>query len=43
MARLSAPLQATPLMRMQTCVSMNRKMATSSKLLNSEQVQIKQR
>jgi len=42
MTRLSAALQATPLMRMQTSVSMNRKMATSSKLLDSEQVQVKQ-
>ena len=42
MARLSAALQATPLMRMQSSVSMNREMAGLSKLLNSEQVQIKQ-
>ena len=42
MTRLSAALQATPLMRMQTSVSMNRQMATSSKLLDSEQVQVKQ-
>jgi len=42
MARLSSPLQATPLMRLQSCVSMNRQMASSNKLLGSEQVQIKQ-
>jgi NADH-quinone oxidoreductase subunit G len=42
MARLSAPLQATPLMRLQSCVTMNRQMASSNKLLDSEQVQIKQ-
>jgi NADH-quinone oxidoreductase subunit G len=42
MTRLSAALQATPLMQMQASVSMNRQMAVSSKLLDSEQVQIKQ-
>ena len=42
MTRLSAALQATPLMRMQSSVSMNRAMAGLSKLLNSDQVQIKQ-
>ncbi|HUV23330.1 MAG TPA: NADH-quinone oxidoreductase subunit NuoG [Gammaproteobacteria bacterium] len=42
MTRLSAALQATPLMRMQASVSMNRQMAASRKLLDSEQVQIKQ-
>jgi NADH-quinone oxidoreductase subunit G len=42
MTRLSAALQATPLMRMQASVSMNRQMAASKKLLDSEQVQIKQ-
>ena len=42
MTRLSAALQATPLMHMQASVSMNRKMASSSKLLDSVQVQIKQ-
>ena len=42
MVRLSAPLQATPLMRLQSCVTMNRQMASSSRLLDSEQVQIKQ-
>jgi NADH-quinone oxidoreductase subunit G len=35
-------LQATPLMRLQSCVTMNRQMASSSRLLDSEQVQIKQ-
>ena len=42
MTRLSAALQATPLMQMQASVSMNRQMASASKLLSSEQVQIKQ-
>jgi NADH-quinone oxidoreductase subunit G len=42
MTRLSAALQATPLMRMQSSVTMNREMARLSKLLNSDQVQIKQ-
>ena len=42
MTRLSAALQATPLMRMQSSVTMNREMAGLSKLLNSDQVQIKQ-
>jgi NADH-quinone oxidoreductase subunit G len=42
MTRLSAALQATPLMRMQTSVSMNRQMASSRKLLGSVKVQIKQ-
>ena len=42
MARLSSALQATPLMRMQSCVTMNRQMAGSSKLLDSEQIQVKQ-
>ena len=42
MTRLSAALQATPLMQMQASVSMNRQMAVSNKLLDSVQVQIKQ-
>ena len=42
MVRLSSALQATPLMRMQSCVTMNRQMASSNKLLDSEQVQVKQ-
>jgi NADH-quinone oxidoreductase subunit G len=42
MTRLSAALQATPLMRMQSSVTMNREMAGLSKLLDSDQVQIKQ-
>jgi len=42
MTRLSPALQATPLMRLQSCVSMNRQTASSSKVLDSEQVQVKQ-
>jgi len=42
MTRLSAPLQATPLMRMQAAVVINRSTAKEKKLLGSEQVQVKQ-
>jgi len=42
MARLSAPLQKTPLMRLQSAVIMNRKMAADTKLLGSDQVQVTQ-
>jgi NADH-quinone oxidoreductase subunit G len=42
MSRLSVPLQATPLMRMQSSVTMNSGMASERKLLGSEQVQVKQ-
>jgi NADH-quinone oxidoreductase subunit G len=42
MTRLAAPLQATPLMRMQSAAIMNRKLATEKKLLGSEQIQVKQ-
>jgi NADH-quinone oxidoreductase subunit G len=42
MTRLSPPLQATPLMLMQSAAIMNRKMAADKKLLGSEQVQVKQ-
>ena len=42
MARLSASLQATPLMKMQAAVVMNREQAQKSKLDGSEQVQVKQ-
>jgi NADH-quinone oxidoreductase subunit G len=42
MVRLSAPLQATPLMRMQSVALMNRKTASDRKLLDSEQIQVKQ-
>jgi len=42
MTRLSAPLQKTPLMRMQSAVVMNRQMAADVKLLGSEQVQVTQ-
>ena len=42
MSRLAKPLQATPLMRLAATVSMSRAQAEQSKLLNSEQVQVKQ-
>jgi NADH-quinone oxidoreductase subunit G len=42
MARLSAPLQATPLMQMQSAVIMNHQQAQDSKLLDCDQVQVKQ-
>ncbi len=42
MSRLSAALQATPLMRLQSAVVMNRQQARDSKLDRSEQVQVKQ-
>ena len=42
MTRLSAPLQKTPLMRLQSAVIMNRQMATDTKLLGSDQVQVTQ-
>ena len=42
MARLSASLQATPLMKMQAAVVMNREQAQKSKLASCEQVQVKQ-
>jgi len=42
MARLSAPLQATPLMKMQSAVIMNHQQAHDSKLLDCDQVQVKQ-
>ena len=42
MARLSAALQATPLMKMQAAVVMNREQARESKLDGCEQVQVKQ-
>jgi len=42
LSRLSAPLQATPLMRMQSAVIMNHQMASQCELLGSEQVQVKQ-
>ncbi len=42
MARCSAPLQATPLMREQVAVAMNRAQAEKSKLTKSNQVQVKQ-
>ena len=42
MTRLAAPLQKTPLMQMQSSVIMNRQMAATSKLADSEQVQVKQ-
>jgi NADH-quinone oxidoreductase subunit G len=43
MARLSAPLQATPLMKMQSAVIINHQQAKDSKLLDCDQVQVKQR
>jgi NADH-quinone oxidoreductase subunit G len=42
MTRLSAPLQATPLMRMQAAALMNRQQAKQSKLEDCEQVQVRQ-
>ncbi len=42
MARLSAPLQATPLMKMQSAIIMNHQQAQDSKLLDCDQVQVKQ-
>ncbi|MFT5219058.1 MAG: NADH-quinone oxidoreductase subunit G [Planctomycetota bacterium] len=42
MQRLSAPLQATPLMKVQVAVLINEKQARKSKLLTSDQVHIKQ-
>jgi NADH-quinone oxidoreductase subunit G len=42
MVRLSAPLQATPLMKMQSAVIMNYQQAQDSKLLDCDQVQVKQ-
>jgi NADH-quinone oxidoreductase subunit G len=42
MARLSAALQATPLMQMQSAVLINRQQAENSKLTACEQVQVKQ-
>jgi NADH-quinone oxidoreductase subunit G len=42
MARLSAPLQATPLMKMQSAVILNHQQAQDSKLLDCDQVQVKQ-
>ena len=42
MARLSAPLQATPLMQAQSAVLMNHRQAQDSKLLDCDQVQVKQ-
>jgi NADH-quinone oxidoreductase subunit G len=42
MTRLSAPLQKTPLMQLQSAVIMNRKMATDVKLLGGDQVQVTQ-
>ena len=42
MTRLSAPLQATPLMQMQTAVLMNTRQAKQSKLADCEQVQVRQ-
>jgi NADH-quinone oxidoreductase subunit G len=42
MARLSAPLQSTPLTQLQSAALMNRKTAADEKVLGSEQIQIKQ-
>lgn len=42
MARLSSALQATPLMKQQTAVVLNREQARKSKLGSSEQVQVRQ-
>ncbi len=42
MTRLSAPLQATPLMKLQCAVTMCQQQAEDSKLTGSEQVQVKQ-
>ncbi len=42
LARLAAPLQATPLMHAQSAVVMSRQLATEQKLISSEQVQVKQ-
>jgi NADH-quinone oxidoreductase subunit G len=42
MTRLSAPLQATPLMKMQSAIIMNHQQAQDSKLLDCDQVQVKQ-
>ena len=42
MLRLSSALQATPLMKSQSAVAMNRKQAKISKLVDCEQVHIKQ-
>ena len=42
MARLSAPLQATPLMQAQSAVIMNYQQAQDSKLLACDQVQVRQ-
>jgi NADH-quinone oxidoreductase subunit G len=42
MARLSAPLQATPLMKMQSAVIINHQQAKDSKLFDCDQVQVKQ-
>ncbi len=42
MTRLSPPLQATPLMRLQSSATVNRATAEAGKLLDSKQVQIRQ-
>jgi NADH-quinone oxidoreductase subunit G len=42
LARLSAPLQATPIMTQQCSIAMNRQLAEKSDLVDSEQVQIRQ-
>ena len=42
MARLSKPLQSTPLMRMMAAVTMSSQQAEQSKLQKAEQVQVKQ-
>jgi NADH-quinone oxidoreductase subunit G len=42
MSRLSVSLQATPLMRLQSAVTINSGMASECNLLGSEQVQVKQ-
>ena len=42
MTRLSAPLQATPVMTQQCCIAMNRQLAEKSDLVDSEQVHIRQ-
>ena len=42
MTRLSAPLQATPLMQMQAAALMNRQQAKQARLEDCEQVQVRQ-
>jgi len=42
LARLSAPLQATPIMKQQCAISMNRQQAEKCELTDAEQVHIKQ-